>query len=265
MGTVTQVVKATRQPRGGFLKPSLFRTLCNPADEISLVNENVSPALVGLAVDYLTRFVTGASVKEAFDISLRGVTNYTLGICDTDDIDNFVYNAMSTMSKDLDNETIISACKLVSFDVWYRAGYAVAHTSPSYTDIEPNEQTINNIRVMVKRCVEHFKKYGGVVSNGFEIPKHAFTDKITNGDCDFMTETILWDLKVSKNNPTTAHTLQLLIYYLMCEYSGVSDFKDITSIGIFNPRKNAEYVLDIASISKDVIDIVKTEIIGYES
>jgi len=38
-------------------------------------NENIRANLVGLVVDYLTRFVMGAPVEKAFEISLKGALN----------------------------------------------------------------------------------------------------------------------------------------------------------------------------------------------
>lgn len=35
-------------------------------------NENIHASLVGLAVDYMTRFMMGAQKEEAFSISLKG-------------------------------------------------------------------------------------------------------------------------------------------------------------------------------------------------
>lgn len=49
--------------------------------------ENVSPGLVGLAVDYLTRFMSGTSAEEAFEISRMGAVNVQqLGLFERADI-----------------------------------------------------------------------------------------------------------------------------------------------------------------------------------
>ena len=72
MYSITQRIKAIKQPRGGYIKPKEFSSLALD-DGIELCpNENVSAILVGSAVDYLTRYMMGTPVAEAFKISLLG-------------------------------------------------------------------------------------------------------------------------------------------------------------------------------------------------
>ena len=85
--------------------------------------ENIHASLIGLAVDYLTRFMMGTSVEEAFKISLQGA------LC----LDLFLNNASGKKGlalgnakkllkgiKGLDNESVSNACKLVGYDVCFR-------------------------------------------------------------------------------------------------------------------------------------------------
>lgn len=78
-----------------------------------------------------------------------------------------------------------------------------------------------------------------------------------------MTKRVLWDLKVSKNPPTKDHTLQLLMYYLLGMHSIHAEFQDIQRLGIFNPRLNAIYYIDIQAIPYQTIIDVSTNVIGY--
>lgn len=78
-----------------------------------------------------------------------------------------------------------------------------------------------------------------------------------------MTTDTLWDFKVSKSAPTSKHTLQLLMYWFMGQHSGQEVFKNISKLGIFNPRLNKVYIYDTTNISKDIIDIVEKEVICY--
>ncbi len=60
--SVTQRTKNVKQPRGGYINPKELQTeSLGPGIETLNPAENVSPNLVGLAVDYLTRFMSGAS------------------------------------------------------------------------------------------------------------------------------------------------------------------------------------------------------------
>jgi len=83
------------------------------------------------------------------------------------------------------------------------------------------------------------------------------------GDADFRTKDTLWDFKVSKNEPTKDHTLQLIVYYLLGMHSYECDFSDIKKIGIFNPRKNIVYEYEIENISKETIKEIEDDVIGY--
>lgn len=72
------------------------------------------------------------------------------------------------------------------------------------------------------------------------------------------------DFKVSKNPPTSKHTLQLLIYYLMGKRSIHKEFDTIKYLGIFNPRLNRVSLYDINNISRDIISNVQKDVIGYK-
>ena len=64
--------------------------------------------------------------------------------------------------KGLDDESIISACKATTYDVWYR-NPLMSEEAKKAIDTNPNEETIENIRVMVKRSLTFFEKYGPIV------------------------------------------------------------------------------------------------------
>lgn len=128
--------------------------------------------------------------------------------------------------------------------------------------IQPDKPTISNIRTMVERSRTFNKNYGPVVKDGFTF-EGGYTELISSGDGDFLTETTLWDFKVSKSDPTNKNTLQLLIYYLMGLHSLHEIFQEIEKLGVFNPRLNKVYILDIDSISPEVISEVSSNVIGY--
>ena len=70
--TVTRRIKSINQPRGGYINPNTF-LIENLKEEKNLTYpENISPNLIGTAVDYMTRFMQGAPVEEAFKISIKG-------------------------------------------------------------------------------------------------------------------------------------------------------------------------------------------------
>ena len=91
----------------------------------------------------------------------------------------------------------------------------------------------------------------------------GYTNTINTGDGDFLTTETLWDFKVSKSKPTKDHTLQLLIYSIMGKKSIHKEFENIKKLGIYNPRLNIVYTLDMKLINKDLIETISSEVIGY--
>ena len=249
MVSVMTRIGKVKQPRGGYIKPkdlSVFEL----NDGIDLhAEENIHATLVGMAVNYLTRFTLGTSLEEAFKISLRGARNVK-------ELD-YALELVSGISG-LDDNSIESACKLVGFDVAFRNSIAAYIPVQS---IQPDHFTISNIRTMVERVIAFTEKYGPIVKDGFTF-EGGYNQIITTGDGDFLTKTGLWDLKVSKSDPTNKHTLQLLVYYLLGLRSIHDEFDDIKELGIFNPRLNRVYVIQIKDIPSEIMAEVASEVIG---
>lgn len=55
------------------------------------------------------------------------------------------------------------------------------------------------------------------------------------------------------------------MYYIMGKHSGNPVFDHITHIGIFNPRLNTVYTADMANISRDVLQTVELDVIGFKN
>ena len=113
MVSVTQRIKEINQPRGGYLPIKLFSVEQFEDHRVLHPVESVSPSLVGICVDYLTRFMKGAEARDAFRISLRGA--HKVGMGD-------LAEALLDLVTGLDDLSIESACRLASFDVVIRAG-----------------------------------------------------------------------------------------------------------------------------------------------
>lgn len=250
MVSVTQRIQVIKQPKGGYLKPSSFEVVSLPYDEELAPAENIHASLVGLAVDYLTRLMTGATVEEAFRISLLGAG--LLGEVEQ-------AKALAGFIIGLDSYSITCACQLVGYDVVFRSGRSGYKPVDS---IRPDMWTIENIRIMVERSLTFLDCYGPVVRDGFHF-QGGYTDTIDSGDGDFLTADTLWDFKVSKNKPTTKHTLQLLIYYIMGVHSDDPIFNQMTHLGIYNPRRNEIYRLNVNRLDLAMLAEVSMTVIGY--
>lgn len=250
MVSVTQRIKQIKQPRGGYLPVKTFTVTTLDDGQLLNAEESIAASLVGTAVDYLSRFMDGTTAEEAFEISLLGARAMRMEVKAFGLLDDV---------KGLDDLSITKACQLAGFDSAFRAGPL------AYRPVEkivPDQATIANIRIMVKRSLSFFKAFGPVVADGFTM-EGAYTATITTGDGDFLTKDTLWDLKVTTSKPNKDHTLQLLIYYLMGRRSIHPEFQTIENLGIFNPRQNTIYQLPISEISDEIIKEVEADVIGY--
>lgn len=117
-------------------------------------------------------------------------------------------------------------------------------------------------KVNILRSLQFFDTYGPKVLDGFTF-EGGYTDTIASGDGDFITHDTLWDFKVSKNPPTSKHTLQILVYWRMGLRSIHKEFREVKYLGIYNPRLNKVYRIDVSKISSEIIEAVEKEVIGY--
>lgn len=249
--SVTQRIKQIKQPRGGYIKPKELNTISfgEGIDEL-LPDENIQASLIGLAVDYMTRFLSGSPVEDAFQISLIGASiigewGYALQL-----LNNI---------NGLDRNSIINAIKVCGYDVCYRAN--ILCFKP-VDEINPNNETIQNVRTMVERSLQFFQTYGPKMLDGFTF-EGGYTETVNAGDGDFTTSDTLWDFKVSKARPKKEHTLQILMYWRMGLHSIHHEFQNIKRLGIYNPRLNEVYTIDVKNIPINVIEEVDRDVIGY--
>lgn len=259
MYSVTGRIKDVKQPRGGYIKPSEFETIELNDGKMLNDEENVHASVIGMAVDYLTRFMIGADLQEAFKISIMGVSLATkLGLTTAEK------EAKKYLSgiKGLDDDSIINACKMVTFDVWYRNPMS-AMLAKTAKETNPDKVTIENIRTMVERSIKFFDEYGPITVDGFTFEPDGYTETVSSGDGDFLTADTLWDFKVTKSKPTNKHTLQLLMYWIMGQHSGKPEYKNITKLGIFNPRLNIVYLFDMSNVSAETIADIEKNVICY--
>ena len=260
--SVTQRIKSIKQPYGGYVRASRFETTELDDGRVLNPTENIHPSLVGMAVDYLTRLMNGTFSADAFQISLLGAqiaSNYTSD-------EKYLSEALFLLNQihGLDDTSIISACKLVSYDVWLRNTSETALQSKGADDVHPDQATIENIRLLVERTINYFNEDNPITTDGFTFEPHGYTELVVAGDGDFLTENTLWDLKVRKSKIDSKTSLQLMMYYLMGKRSGQDIFDSIQRIGIFNPRLHIVQTLDVSDVSSDVIETIEKEVIGYK-
>ena len=260
MSSVTARISEIKQPRGGYIKPSSFTTTIFNDGNTLFEQENVHATIIGLAVDYLTRFMSGTDLLDSFKISLIGA-NKAVFLGNKSAIKN-AEKLLKGISG-LDNNSIINACKLVTFDVWHR-NLKGAMMAKDFSETNPDEDTINNIRIMVERSLSFWDNYGPITVAGFTFEEEGYTEIVNSGDGDYLTSDTMWDFKVSKSKPTNKHTLQLLMYWIMGQHSKKIEYRNITKMGIFNPRLNVAYILEMEDVPKSIIEEIEQEVICYK-
>ncbi len=238
-----------------------------------------------MAVDYLSRFMAGDSAERAFGISLLGARRAE-NEYDRDGYIAVSQELLSGIDRKLDDKTIENACKLVTFDVWLRDPSWGAF-SKSYNETNCDGDTIHNIRTMVKRAESFWKKYGPVIETEFVFRdrdseleykvgmtdaefeemlrknRGGYTQTVISGDGDYLTKDTMWDFKVIRRTPNKDNTLQMLMYWIMGQHSGLKMFEGITKVGIFNPRYNVAYQLDMTNVDKEIIKEIEDKVICY--
>ncbi|MPM81634.1 hypothetical protein SDC9_128690 [bioreactor metagenome] len=251
MASVLQRISQIKQPRGGYLPLALF-DCTSLADEFIISDqENIGKGLIGTAVDYLYRFICTHDAERAFSVSLLGAREIK---------EKERAMALLNSISGLDDLSIINACKLTGYDVCFRS--SISRYVP-VENILPNAETIQNIRVMVNRCKRYFDVHRPIVKFEVTFPG-GYTAKVDSGDADFITTNTLWDLKTSVAKPTSLNTLQLFMYYLLSERSFGFGIDYVEKIGIFNPRRNESYLLDVLQISPEITATVNRDVLGTD-
>lgn len=263
MASVTQRIAEIKQPRLGYL-PVHNLEIQQLEDNKLILNsdENIPPVVVGLAVDYLTRFMHTRNISKSFTIPLLSLD--ILRKSDQPNKENLVKEGIKYLNsiKGLDNESIIYACKLASIDYIFRTGY---FPPVMFTDINPDLITIEHIKELTNRTLNFFSNDNQIIKHGMTF-EGGYTDKVTSGDADFMTSDTLWDLKVSKSEPTSKYTLQLAMYWRLGLHStNPEPYRKLRFLGIYNPRLNKVYRYDLLKISDNTIEDIDFDVIGYNS
>ena len=253
MLSVSQMTKRITQPSGGYLPIKSFQV--HTYDDGLTVDDSSAeyPAFAsiqGMVVDYLTRYLSGSPLRDAFLISLMGASMVS---------EENIAEALLKQIQGLDRNSIIAACKLVGYDVAFRRGIEFYSST---SGIEPSNTIITNIRVMVQRGLAFLALHTPVICAGVTF-EGGYTSMVSSGDADFLTSDGLWDFKVSRDAHTTAETLQIMMYYIMGIHSVHPEFKTIQTLGLFNPLKNESYEIAIRDIPDALFQTVSHDVFGF--
>lgn len=255
--SVTRILDTIRQPKGGYLPLESFDKETHPDNLVVVGEYSISPVLVGLAVDYGTRIALGNDVKDVFDIALVGA-----GMVNAmDEAEGLMgqIDVSALRAGEPDEQSIVALCRLSGFDSAFRAG---ASAYKPVSGISPNVQTIADIGNLILRTKAFFEDQGGPVVSGFTF-EGAYTDDASASDGDYICGDTLWDLKVSKKEPTSKNTMQVLLYYLMGLRSNKEEFKGVTRIGLYNPWLQTSWSMSVLDIDEGNLTEIEQNVLGY--
>lgn len=223
--------------------------------------ENISPSIVGLAVDYLTRFQFTNNAEKSFPVARKGMEKL-LRLYEIDERKYF--DELMNRIEGVNDTSIVAACQLAGFDSVFRAG----RYSP-VREILPDKTTISNIKRMVKRC-EVFVHEKCILDDDIvwgPTFEGGYTDTVSYGDADFCTTFFMCDIKTSEKPPDKNDTLQVLIYLLLARHAAndFNCFRYLSILALFNARTNIEYLLDLFEVDEKIQHEIEYDIIGYDS
>ena len=277
------------QPKHGYIEPSKFKKI-QYNDSLKLEEEKFSPIIVDLTVDYLTRFMMGIPINEAFQVPIEGYINLivykaaiktknglliAMGLEEPNEEVLSIVSEMQAFEKKegksidcflnqitgLDDKSIFAACKASIYDLRYK-NFDYTNYPIYIGEIEPDQTTINNIRVMVNRTINFFRQQGVVEKVGFRCCSDGNIENINSGMSNYLIKDTMWDLKTLKRPISCKNTLKLFINWLNGQKSNNYKIKNVNKIGLFNPRLNTAYLLEISKISKETIETISKEVMS---
>lgn len=272
--SATNIVNIPKiQPRGGFLPPKNFtaKPLTDNPRYIKLVEicckgGVLAPQSLGLVFDYILRvdmaIIVGTNpadaVLNAFEVSLLGA-KVVNKLDDALKLAAKIANLFEERHKNF-KKIVQTASELVVYDTVFRAGYYNPDAEPP----KINDGDRNAIELMLAATEAYLLEKEHLVSLGFGFGALA-AEKVASSDGDILTADSVIDLKCSVKEPTSKHTLQLLLYYILGLHEHSDLFRPLKYIKIINPRLGMVYSYEISKIDLEVLKHIESEIMGYKT
>lgn len=216
-------------------KESINYQTINYNDDVFLRFENVERSLTKKVVKYLSylMYLKGSNqfndntINLIFQNAISGYLkreNYVNNKRNLDNINDYLANI-----KGLDEVSIINTYKVVTFESWLKDPSDAINDTQAI-NILPDEDTIFNVIIMVKRTLSFLIELK-------ETPKFNF-NSLNKEVVDIECANFLFNLKISMKEITDSDFEKIMKVY---EHSSST----INEVGIFNPRLNIKYVIDI--------------------
>ena len=231
-------------------------------DNISLnsTDENTSSTMISITTNYLTRYLLLKEMnnsklseieckEKAFLIPKKGSQ-----ISNKEEEFNDLLKKINAKNYEIDNETVINAMQISNFTFFY---WIDDFKYEKIKEANPDKETINNIKIMIQRSVSFFKNHDFYECSLLFDDAFQYTKCITKADANFMSKKTLWNFTIEKEmKKEKNHLIKLLTYYSLSKKirnSENSIYKDLDSVGVFNPWLNVCFFWKIKDIDKNLI------------
>lgn len=200
----------------------------------------IHPNILGVVVGYMTVFLLNDKNNQVFTRMLHGA-RIKMGLCGGEHLARA--EALLEKIQGLDDESILSLCKLSTFDVWANnpsvAAYAITEE-----DVNPDTYEIQDIRTMVTRNVAFWKKAGMAKDkSGFMVP-YGITETSVE---TFFDDDTLKGLQEEREDVEAASWFSLFWYWQMAaDYNAGSNATKRT-VSVFQPALNTSVRLQMVN------------------
>lgn len=281
MSSVSELIERIEQPAFGILPVSYFEKKELKQDSYAVSEKSSIPAThLGLIVDYCVKYILGVKLSDILHVEYAGYAEHIRvsavrfydsvseqaltqiyiederkNIC----LSDFVSKVENAETFD---EFVTNMLYVIQYGDFIRNIRFAYDRVGEVFDAKLSEEELRNILIFFMRTQSWVKTFDKVIPM-YKFKPYGYNNTVTSGEGDFCTDKTLWDLKVSNGEPTTKDTLQLLIYYIMAKRSGNKIYKNIDSIGVYNPKLDSTWLCRIDRINPKIIRDV-SNIIGFK-
>ena len=255
--SITRFAKQAKSlPLDRIIRPSEFHVDHLSKDAlIPEDDETITPSNFGTLLDYLTRYILLGDIN-AFDLPNIELKRYLdAGLISSDYFDEIMDKEKSLeplVEKAANIDEIPDEVFNIGLDI---CAWAIAFRSGTYRKPVnyPNQITIENLKLMLKRIEMFFWKYGRPSVTAFTA---STKNGYLSGDGDYLLSHTIIDLKASNKTTMQPYWVrQLLLYYTLGFYNHFND-RVIKRLMIYNARVDTVFYINVSKIDKSVFEFV---------
>ena len=286
MNSVTDIIKIIDQPYGGLLPISKF-VESRVDDSYGTLICSMQPLYVGKTIDSALHLLVGKEPEKVLADALKGYNTRVEALANKyrnpaesesqlelyiqqEDIKKHVDVAhmLSVIREAVEKTDVVTVLNETYGIIQYEEWNTRLSTKYNFASINDTIKTVpkgdmKKLYIMLYRTLKWLQRYDYRVQD-FKFYPDGYTDTVQYGVGDFICNNIMFDVKCTKNKPTSQNTVQILVYYCMGLRSNNKLYKHIKQIGLYSPITNTEWIMDVKDIPVESIQYIN-DIIGEKS